>query len=169
MSKNIKYGFVDKDGRIYDNPFSKAWDDNWYEACTVQDKDGILKTGYGTCWDQVELERQWFAENNFDFQTIFLWFGEPEPSVFPTHSYLAYKIEDKWCHFEHSDEINRGILCFDSFDNMIGDSMSKLLNLAMSQNVASSDDRGRITYYIYQQPPKDCSVDEYIDNATKQL
>ncbi len=167
MTKYIKYGFVDKNSKIYDDPFDKTWDENCYEKCVVQDKDGILKTGYGTCRDQVELGRDWFKSHNFKFVTIFVWFEEPEPSIFPTHSYLAYTQNDKWYHFENSDEVNRGIIEYISFIDMVNDSVLKLLELAISQNVASTKDISRITYHIYQQPPKDCSVDTFIQNATK--
>ena len=90
MKKYIKYGFVDKNGKIYKDSNSQEWQENWYPTCIVQEGDGILNTGYGTCWDQVELERKWFLEHNYKFKTIFTWFEVNKPNNLPTHSFLIY-------------------------------------------------------------------------------
>ena len=48
MSENIKYGFVGKNGKVYNNQNSEDLND-WYEQCLVQTwYDQVLKTKVGT-------------------------------------------------------------------------------------------------------------------------
>lgn len=166
MDKYIKYGFVDKIGKIYDDPSSKEWHENWYPTCIVQDGNQILNTGYGTCWDQVELERKWFKENNYHFKTIFIWFKLNEPNDLPTHSFLIYEDNGKYYWFEHSFEKHKGIHEFNSYEEAIDYVENKQLEYAILNSGAHEDDKKLIVAYEYDKPKNKCNVDEYIEHVT---
>jgi len=109
MNDNINYVIVDKNNKIYKDLFSEEWNKNWFVSCIVQDGESLIKTKYGTCWDQVELERKWFEENDYKYKTIFTIFEEDFTNNLPTHSFLMFYENEKWYWFEHSADANKGI------------------------------------------------------------
>lgn len=149
MDENIKYGFVDKNGKIYNDPSAKEWSENWYPTCIIQNGDGILNTGYGTCWDQVELERKWFDEHNYNFKTIFIWFEINEPNNYPTHTFLIFEKDNKYYWFEHSFEKYKGIHEFNTELEAIEFVKDKQLEYAIEKGVATLEDKKLITVYEY--------------------
>ena len=90
MRNNIIYGFVGKNDKKYTDMFSEEWND-WYSQCIVQNGEDVLKSKIGTCWDQVELERQWFEKNNYTVHTFFMWFEVGRECDLPTHTFLIYE------------------------------------------------------------------------------
>ena len=166
MSQNIHYGFINRDGRKYFDA-DNGWNRDWYNTCIIQNGSELLKTKCGTCWDQVELERKWFAENNYDFKTIFIWFNIKEPSNYPTHTFLAFYKNNKWHWFENSFYDYRGIHEYDSLDTLIDDVVNKHLKAAVESGVAKPADIKLIKKYEYTQPKPDLGVDEYINFVTK--
>lgn len=162
MHETIAYGFVDKNGKKYIDQFEE-----WYSKYIVQSGDQLLISKCGTCWDQVELERKWFQEHNYEFKTIFSWFGIPEPSEYPTHSFLAFKENDKWNWFENSFNAYRGIHKFDELNELIEYVKSKQLQFAIDTGVAKQIDKNMISHYIYEQPKANLDVDGYTGQIIK--
>lgn len=115
MNKYINYGFLgSKSGKLH------TWDDSDYQSNFINDyaltsPNQVLENKYGQCWDQVELERDWFSKNNYKFKTLYIMFLFNHENNFPTHSYLVFERNNKWYWFEYSDEINAGIHEFDSY------------------------------------------------------
>ena len=107
MSNKINYGYLGKN----DDNFNL----DWYEQYILENKDDILNNLYGNCWDQVELERDWFLKNGYEIKTIFEMVKLDYDNIYPSHSFLVYKDNNCWFWFENSDFNNRGIHKFNSF------------------------------------------------------
>lgn len=165
MSANINYGFLGKSGKIYNNPNSNEWKNNWYSECVVQDAEGILDTKHGTCWDQVELERNWFQENKYEYKTIFIWF-EVDKSL-PTHTFLIFKLNNNYYWFEHSFEKYKGIHEFFNEYELIKYVKNKQFEYAIENCGATKDDYKFIKCYEYNKPNKNIKVKDYINHVTK--
>ncbi|MBQ6285623.1 MAG: hypothetical protein IJK67_04865 [Bacilli bacterium] len=165
MDMNIKYGFVGKNGRKYFNQFSEEWND-WYEQCIVQTGEEMLKSGIGTCWDQVELERLWFEKNNYEIKTIFIWFEVNYENNYPTHTFLLFKKNNKWYWFEHAFESYKGIHQFDNIQEAIDYVITKQLEYAVKNNIAKLEDKKLIVAYEYTKLEKPIGVDEYFKHVT---
>jgi len=91
MIENIKYGFVDDNEKAYG-----PWDNQEFqEGCLTKwhlsSPERLIKVGYGHCWDQVELERDWFKKNNYNFKTLYIWFEFPYNNSYSTHTYLLFE------------------------------------------------------------------------------
>jgi len=166
MQDNIKYGFVSRDGRVYQND-DIDWGRDWYSTCTVQSASGVLATNYGTCWDQVELERGWFTKHKYQFKTIFIIFAMNKPNNYPTHTFLAFVKKDKWYWFENSFGTYRGIHEYASLQELVADIIDKHLSYAIKIGVASESDKKLIKAYEYTKPRADCSVQQYLNHVTK--
>ena len=165
MSKNIKYGFIGKNGKIYDDPWSDEWND-WYEQCLVQTGDQVLISKIGTCWDQVELERLWFEKHKYTIKTIFIWFEISEPNNYPTHSFLLYEDKNNWYWFENSFLDYSGIHKFNTYKEAIDYVINKHLEHSIEDNIATIDDKKLIVAYEYSKLTKQLNVDEYIFHVT---
>lgn len=170
MDKNIKYGIYGTDRVIYDK-----WDaDNnskFQKACQTKyalcDLNRLLKYGYGTCWDQVEFERNWFIHNNYECKTFFIWFCFDTSNNYITHTYLVYKdkVTNKYYYFEHSDELNKGIKEFDSYKDAILYQMEKHINFNKQVgNLINEDVLSHLQVYEFRIKKYGCSQYEYIDN-----
>lgn len=165
MIDNVTYGFVGKNKKIYDDTESEEWCD-WYQECLVQTGEEILKSNVGTCWDQVELERLWFKNHKYDFKTIFIYFEVDHENTYPTHSFLLFKENNKWCWFEHAFGDYEGIYKFDSFKDALNYVKKAFFDRALDINVATNDDKKLIKCYEYKELNKHLSVDEYMNHVT---
>lgn len=159
---SITYGFVDKDNNKNIDDFS-----NW-DNCIVQDGEGVLKSKVGTCWDQVELERLWFTNNNYAFKTIFIWFECGRICNLPTHTFLIYENNNKFYWFEHAFEACRGIHEFDTMEDAISYVVDKHVEYSSHDDDFRPGDENTIVYYEYSKPNKNVSVQEFLDFVTGQ-
>jgi len=164
MDANINYGFVGKSGKIYLYQ-NDDWQKNWESECIVQSGNGLLETNCGTCWDQVELERKWFQEHNYQFETIFSWFEIIKPNNYPTHTFLVFKDSDKWYWFEHSFGKHKGIHEFGFLDELICDVKDKQLKSAINSGIAKLKDRKLLKSYFYKKPKANLRVNDYINHV----
>ena len=163
MSNNIEYGFLGKNGHIYryDDP---DFDSDWYEQCILENKEDILKNKHGTCWDQVEFEREWFLNNNYEIKTIYEMVNVDYENNYPTHTFLAYKDKDNWYWFEHSDFNNRGIHKFDTFDNLISYQLNKYIEFLKTFGI-TNDEIDKIIITEFDKPKEHISTEEYFNHV----
>lgn len=165
MSNNIHYGFLGKNNKIYKDPNSKEWQDDWYKECIVQSGESLILTSYGTCWDQVELERLWFEKNGITHRTIFMWFETGTPSNLPTHTFLIYKKNKKWYWFENAFEANRGIFEFNNEIEAINYVKQKQLEYAIDYYSAKIEDLKILKTYEYSKPSSNLGVEEFFSHV----
>lgn len=169
MKSNIKYGFTDDDGNIY-STLTQDSSIVFQNACRTKWKlsspNRLLNQGYGHCWDQVELERYWFKNNNYEFKTIFIWFLLNYDNSYTTHTFLVYKDKDgKWCWFEHSDYKNRGIHKFDSYEECIKYQAKRHIDFNMEcGNEINKDILNCLRIYEYQQPRFGWNMSDFLNN-----
>ena len=86
MRENIKYGFISSiDKKAYRRV--EVNDDELYEKMLIesyylQTPEELLKSKYGLCYDQVELERKWLLDKGYKVLTFF--------STHHNHSFLIF-------------------------------------------------------------------------------
>ena len=166
MRNNIIYGFVGKNGKKYTDMFSEEWND-WYSQCIVQNGEDILKSKIGTCWDQVELERQWFAKNNYTVHTFFMWFEVGRECDLPTHTFIIYEDNNKNYWFENAFEAQRGIHEFNTLNEAVEYAKSKQIEYTrMNHKDVSDKDMECLTVYEYTRPKENVNVEEYLNHVT---
>ena len=113
LDHNFEYGVIDNNGnKVYDSnsvEFQMICNNQW-KLRSVQE---MLKDQIGHCYDQVEIEREWFVDKGYEIKTFWIsaYQEEIENSGF-SHTYLIYKDKDCWKLFEHSDFFNKGIYEF---------------------------------------------------------
>ena len=164
MSDNINYGLLGKDNIEYfplDNKkFQFACQNEWILSSPKR----LLECKLGHCWDQVELERDWFKSHNYNFKTIFIWFLFEEENSYPTHTYLIYQDKDKWNWFEHADYNNRGIHEFNNKHDAIVGQLKKYIEYVKEFNPVNEEVLKHLHIYEYNIPNYGCDMSEFIEH-----
>ena len=147
MDENVKYGFVDKDN----NKYYDSDDEVFYDKCYVQTGEEVLKTMVGTCYDQVELERLWFLNNNYNIKTFFIRFELDYENDLPTHTFLLFEKNNKWFYFENAFNDYRGIYEFDNIHRALEFAKDKQFEYAYKYYDAKKEDRYKLISYEYEE------------------
>lgn len=145
MSK-IEYGFKRNDG-IQDTYIDKTYH--------LLDPTELLTIKCGICWDQVELERYLFEQENILTTTYFICKYDDDDYL-PTHTFLTYQKNNKYYWFEHAWEKYQGIREYNTLKELLLDVEAKFI----------LDNKGHennsLTFiYEYQKPPKHLSYKEF--------
>lgn len=163
MEENIKYGFVDDNGKIY-TPVNM---EEFQIACKTKYKlsspERLIEVKYGHCWDVVELERDWFIKHNYRFKTFFIMFVLPYDNSYSTHTYLVYENKDRFYYFEYADLNNRGIHEFASYEEAIKYQRIKHIEHNKQRNVVGEEELKYLKVYEYETPLYGCTMNEFID------
>lgn len=164
MSNNINYGYLSKSGKIY-QPQDKNFDKNFFNEYLLENKDDILKTCYGNCFDQVELERNWFIKNNYEIETFFECVLLDYQNIYPMHTFLIFKDKDNsWNLFENANIDNRGIHKFSNFNELITSEHKYYINSLKSYNI-TEDELNKIIITKYQEPNRGLNVQDYLEHV----
>lgn len=109
---SIEYGFKDEKKVNIINSNPQKWEDEFYKFYYLQTPDELLETKCGVCWDQVELERILFQDNNISFKTYFIYIVDND--MLPSHTFLTFTYNNKHYWFEHSWGAYKGIHEYES-------------------------------------------------------
>lgn len=150
---NIEYGFKDENGLniIENNP--NKWDEEFENFYYLLTPEELLEKNCGVCFDQVELERKLFEEQNINTKTYFIYTQNGDS--LPSHTFLTYKKEDKHYWFEHSWGNYKGIHEYQNEKELLLDVKDKFIN---SHNI--SDDAYTFVYE-YQKPQSHINCSEF--------
>lgn len=164
MSENINYGYLGKSGRIF-NDNDKDFNEKWFDEYILEGKDDILKTLSGNCWDQVELEREWFIKNNYEVKTIYEMVNLDYKNDYPTHSFLIYKDNDNtWNWFENADVSNKGIHSFYKLEELLNYQYNKYLKLLKEFNITNEEIK-KIIITEFQKPRRRINANDYLNHV----
>ena len=165
MDKNFSYGYLDKNNNIhrYDDP---DFDDNekWYNTYVLESYDDIEKNHIGNCYDMVEYEREWFIKNGYETETYYEIVNLPYDNPYPTHSFLVFKYNDKYYHFEYSDFNNRGIHEYDDINSLLEAQFKTYLDLLEENNI-TEEEKTHIVLTKFSKPKEHISAKEYINHG----
>lgn len=162
MSSNIQYGYVTREKRIV-LPNQKEYNKLWFQEYRLQSADSILKTRTATCWDQVELERDWFESHNYTFQTYFEMIALNQKNPYPTHTFLVFQDNfGKWNWFENADFSNRGIHSFDTLEECLKKQQEKYFETLKLYHIPPEDMK-KFVLIEYQKPQFGMDVTTYLN------
>ena len=166
LDKHFEYGVIDKCG----NKHTDSNSDDFQNACNndwrVRSVKQMLKDGVGHCYDQVEIERQWFEDNGFKVKTF--WISAYQEGIDNSgfsHTYLLFEDNQKWCLFEHSDFANRGIHAFNSVEDAIRWQACKQIKFA--SNCIKPKECYSVCIKQYEKPAVGLDMGQYLDFVNK--
>ena len=138
---NIKYGWKDKYEKIHFNV-----DETFSNDYVLETPNEVLNNNVGVCWDQVELERNFFEKTNIKFKTFFI--VHYDNNNCPTHTFLIYKDNNLYYWFEHSWERFRGIHSYKTEEEALKDIKSKFIKYELNGNYIQNN----LCIYKYEKP-----------------
>ena len=152
MSRYIKYSYASEEKvcPFYDKNFDKDFDKEYL----LQSPEQLLNSQHGVCWDQAELERDWFLKKGYKPKLFFVMFAIEKENNLPTHTFLVYQEEDKYYWFENSWGSQRGIHKYDNLELLIEDVKEKHFLDSKKAGELESEDRDKIKFYEYEKPEK---------------
>lgn len=154
LMNSIEYGFKDKNGKNIINTDSQKWDNEFDKFYYLQTPDELLKSKCGVCWDQVELERKLFEDNNIKIKTYFIYIVEND--MLPSHTFLTYENNNKYYWFEHSWGTYKGIHEYGNKLELLLDVKKKFIN---EHNYVSEN--SFLYIYEYQKPKEHITCNEF--------
>ncbi len=160
----IEYGFVDDDGNKYGSWNEEEFEQNVLTKWKLSSPKELIKVGYGHCFDQVELERDWFAANNYNFKTYYIMFLLEHANEYSTHTFLVYEDNNKWFLFEHSDYYDRGIHKFSTLNEALNYKMNKHIEYNKKYNEINNKVLEHLHIFEYNKPNINSTFDEFINN-----
>ncbi len=151
--QGIQYGFKVKGENIIEVDPEK-WDREFNDFYYLQTPAELQKSQCGVCWDQVELERQLFQENNLACQTYFIFMQEQD--MLPSHTFLTFQADGQSYWFEHSWQKYAGIWAYPNEDALLRDVSQKF---RLDHDEVSKD--AKLYLYKYDVPPKHITCNEF--------
>ena len=149
----IEYGYKDEnDNNIINNP--EKWNNEFHIFYKLLTPDELLQTRCGVCWDQVELERKLFNDNNIKCKTFFIYILDEDR--LPSHTFLTFKNKGKNYWFEHSWNAYKGIYEYETEFDLLNDIKDLFLKEHFPINKNS-----KLFIYEYNTPSSHISCDEF--------
>lgn len=143
IMNQMEYGFKDSSGQNIINNLEK-WNNEFDKFYYLQTPEELLISKCGVCWDQVELERKLFSDNNINFKTYFIYINDND--MLPSHTFLVYNDDKNYYWFEHSWGEYKGIHKYNSIKNLFDDVIYKFKN---SHKVRKNS---KVFLYEYEKP-----------------
>lgn len=159
--EDINYGFVDNNKNIYPDDLNN-WDKNFGKLYYLQSPEELMKSKYGVCWDQVELERFYLTEKNIESKSYFIIAYDNKQE--PTHTFIVIKA-DKYYWLEHSWEPYRGIHEYNSLNKLLNDVKIKFEKSIKKQSIKDY----KLAIYEYDKPKYNLSCIEFMDHCENGL
>lgn len=154
LMDNIQYGWVDKDGSKHERLDSSRYSDH-----RLQSPEETLKSGVGVCWDEVELERYYFEKLGVKCQTYFIAYYDGKNN--PSHTFLTFEDNGKYCWFEHSSWRQKGIYWYESERELLQDFWNRYL-IDHSDEIV--DDQN-LRMYQYEKPESGISYSDFFEHC----
>lgn len=160
VMEQIEYGFLDNNGNnICDNTNLEYMFNKIYYLMSPEE---LLNKKVGICWDQVELERKLFEENDIKTETYFIYIDDK--SNLPSHTFLVYYIGNKVYWFEHSWFDEKGIHEYNNLNDLLNDIEIKFIK-SRENEVSNGLD---VHIYKYNKPNYNISCDEFYNYISTQ-
>ncbi len=153
IMEQIEYGFLDNTGNnICNNAdleyiFSKVY--------YLMSPEELLNKKVGICWDQVELERKLFEENNIKNETYFIYMDDK--NILPSHTFLVFYMNNKVYWFEHSWFDKKGIHEYNNLNDLLNDVEINFIKSRENEVPKSVD----VHIYKYNKPSYNISCDDF--------
>lgn len=137
--KNIKLGYRDKNGNLY-----SSFNSDFKEIFYLQSSKQLLESNVGSCFDQVELERELINKLDVDCRTYFMMY--PDDKMDYAHTFLIYKDNKYYYWLENAWYKYKGVHVFDNKDELFEDIMKKFIKTIPDGDIK------KIKLFMYDKP-----------------
>lgn len=150
--KNVKLGYRDKEGNKYLG-YRKNFKNEFY----LQSPKQLLESQIGTCFDQVELEREIATRLEIDYRTYYICYPNDKYDI--SHTFLIYKDHKKYYWVENAWLEYRGLHSYDSKEALLNDVVKKFIS------TIENGELKRVKLFVYDKPRYGINYAKYINNC----
>ena len=160
LMENIEYGFLDKNNHniFLGENIGKRFNQEYH----LMSPQELLQKKVGVCWDQVELERKLFIENNIKNSTYFIYIDDKQS--LSSHSFLVFSMNNKIYWFEHSWFDEKGVHEYNNIKDLLNDVKSKFIKSRENE----LPNFFKLYIYKYDKPKYNISCDEFYNYINTQ-
>lgn len=152
MLHEIKLGYRDKDGNFYSG-FDRDFRDKFY----FQSPKQLMISKIGTCFEQVELERDLISKLNVDLRTYFMSYSNDDYDM--SHAFLIYKDGKKYYWLENAWLKYRGLHIYDDKESLLRDVLNKFVVTIPDGDIK------KVKMYIYDKPRFGINYGKFLANS----
>lgn len=156
--KEIKYGWVDKNGVIHQKAGRNFFINN-YRLQTIEE---TLEYKVGTCWEQTELARYYLEKEDIKNQTYLILYNEENRIA--RHSIAIAEQFGKYYLVENSWKLNNDLNGFECPEDII----IKIIDLFPKMYKIYDFDMSKIEIYNYSKPLAGLSYNEFTEYCRSQ-
>lgn len=147
--EDIKLGYRDKDGNKY---IGYKW--NFKDIFYLQSPKQLTESKIGTCFEQVELEREIVSKLGADLRTYFIHYPDDKMDI--SHAFLIYKDTKKYYWVENAWLKYRGLHIYDTKEELFDDVLNKFVD------TIPDGDFKKVKLYLYEKPRFGINYSKYL-------
>ena len=150
--KDIKLGYRDKEDNKY-----VGFTPDFKEIFYLQSPKQLLESKIGSCFDQVELERELITRLDVDCRTYFISYPDEEYDM--SHAFLIYKDSQRYYWVENAWMKYQGLHVYNSKDDLFDDVLGKFVK------TIPNGDFKKVKLYLYEKPRSGISYAKFVSNC----
>lgn len=149
---NIHLGYRDKDGNLYSG---FKW--NFKDVFYFQSPKQLLDSKIGTCFEQVELERDIISKLGVDLRTYFIHY--PSDTYDIAHAFLIYKDAKKYYWLENAWLKYKGLHIYTTKEELFNDVLNKFVA------TIPNGEFKKVKLYLYERPRFGINYIKYLSHC----
>lgn len=148
----LKLGYRNYEGNFFAS-FNESFRENYY----LQSPRQLQESKIGTCFDQVELERELISKLGVDLRTYFIHYPSEKYDI--SHSFLIYKDTKRYYWVENAWLKYKGLHSYRTKEELFNDVLKKFI-----ATIPGGDFR-RVKLYAYARPRYGINYVKYLSHC----
>ena len=148
----LKLGYRDREGNFY-----AGLKNNFKELFYLQSPKQLAESKIGTCFEQVEYERDLISKMNVELRTYFI--NYPCDNYDMSHAFLIYKDNQKYYWLENAWVKYKGVHIYDSKEQLFLDVLTKFVA------TIPNGEFKKVRLYMYEKPRFGINYAKFLSNC----
>lgn len=148
----LKLGYRDREGNFY-----AGFKNNFKESFYLQSPKQLAESKIGTCFEQVEYERDLISKMNVELRTYFI--NYPCDNYDMSHAFLIYKDNQKYYWLENAWVKYKGVHIYDSKEQLFLDVLTKFVA------TIPNGEFKKVRLYMYEKPRFGINYAKFLSNC----
>lgn len=148
----LKLGYRDREGNFY-----VGFKNNFKESFYLQSPKQLAESKIGTCFEQVEYERDLISKMNVELRTYFI--NYPCDNYDMSHAFLIYKDNQKYYWLENAWVKYKGVHIYDSKEQLFLDVLTKFVA------TIPNGEFKKVRLYMYEKPRFGINYAKFLSNC----
>ena len=156
--KDIEYGWIDKNGNKYINHIVK---NKFVTDYFLQKPSEVWQNHIGICWDQVEVEREFFKKQNIPFVSILILYNDGVK--FPNHTFIIFKLDNEYGWLENTyTNVKEEVRYYSTLKEALEDVKNEFIHENDLQIIGD-----QLYFFAYDKPKAGLNYEEFAKHCQK--